>query len=359
MTKENKKVVVGYQRPSFFRRIVNEFRYGVKRFPLWAGSGGTLSWELTKYKYADAVLLAILKKLVEGLVNTEYSLISGNKKKFLAFQNIFEDNVENILIRLIIDGTIYFKEDASSLEVIEDKFSKEADARLDSISMKLMNKSDQQILKDLFQHIDNILNAVSTSVKRLGSLTILTPEDPMHNPLILDEQEMKEYEEDLSKDYGVLDNQTPIKIMRRKFNVNTISLAGATLRTNENLQTAVKIVCDTLEIPYEVMASAIVGNPNQTGVYQEQAVVRLYNTVEKYVNIFVKFARSVGLEVEYNILTKPRAEEKTEWETKALILDTVMKAVSNVYMTPEQAQEIINLKFELTDGTEGNKNIKK
>ena len=85
-------------------------------------------------------------------------------------------------------------------------------------------------------------------------------------PVMMDEADIKEFEQDLTKDYGTLDAQSPVKIMRQFFDVSTF-LAGADLRTNENLQTAVKS-CDVLEVPYEIVSAAIVGNPNQTGVYQ-------------------------------------------------------------------------------------------
>lgn len=336
---------------SFRKRIVNFFT-GKHLY----SSGGSISLELTKYKFADAIFLGILKKILEGLQNTEYYLIDGErvsperKMLFNSFVNIFENQIEQVLIRYLQDGVVFFRRDFEdgTISLLDEKYKGKATHTIYSTSYKLYGKSDTQILREDFQHIDNILNAVSTSVKRMGALVILTPRDGNSLPVMMDEADIKEFEQDLAKDYGTLDSQSPVKIMRRSFDVSNISLAGATLRTNENLQTAVKIVCDVLEVPYELVSSAIVGNTNQTGVYQAEAVDRLYKTVEKYVSVFVKFAsKELNLEIDYNISTAPQKELKKEWEAKSLVVETLEKAKASGLMDDTEAKEMFDVYFNL------------
>lgn len=325
-------------------------RFGVRRYSL---SGGTIGFDFTKFKFADAVFLSIIKKLLIGLQNTEYQLITNDlgiekQKLFNSFKNIFEDNIEQVVLLYLMNGIVYFKRDKINNHLTLTNNEYEATYYIQSTTYKLYQKSDFEVLEDDLKHIDNLLNAVSTATERLGVLTILTPETSNVAPVMLREDDFKDLEKDIAKDYGILSNQTPIKVMRRKFDVNTINLAGANLRTNENLQTAVKIVCDVLEVPYEIVSSAIVGNPNQTGVYQVEAIKRLYDTVEKYVNVFVKFAeKDLNLKLDYTILTKPQDNVKTEWDAKRQVIETLNIAVDRGLVTPEQAKKEVNLYLNL------------
>ncbi len=324
-----------------------------KRGRRWVyGAGGSLQMAFTSYNFADAIFLGIVKKVLEGLQNTEYFLIDDEtasfqrKRLFVSFRILLENKIEQILISYIKEGVVHFIVNFETSEIELTDKERLATHSIYSTSMKALGTSDYEILKEDFEHIDNILNAVSTSVKRLGVLTILTPRAGEGVPVLMDEKDVKEFEEDISRDYGVLDHQSPIKIMRRSFDVSTISLAGANLRTNENLQTAVKIVCDVLEVPYELVASAIVGNPNQTGVYQEQGLIRLYKTVEKYISVFVKFAeKELGLKIDYDILTKPEEGLRTEWEAKEKVIDTLSKGMEKGLIDEDTAKEIIETIF--------------
>ena len=280
----------------------------------------------------------------EGRISLEKKML------FNSFVNIFENQIEQVLIRYLQDGAVFFVRDFEDgiISLLDARYKEKATHAIYSTSYKLYGKSDTHILREDCQHIDNILNAVSTSVKRMGALVLLTPKDGNSLPVMMDEADIKEFEQDLAKDYGTLDAQSPVKIMRRSFDVSNISLAGATLRTNENLQTAVKIVCDVLEVPYELVSAAIVGNPNQTGVYQAEAADRLYKTVEKYVNIFVKFAsKELNLEIDYNITTAPQKELKKEWEAKSLVVDVLTKAKASGLMDDIEAKEMFDVYFNL------------
>ncbi len=329
-------------------KIVNFFTTSAKRWTY--GRGGEISFDLTEYRFADAILLSIVKKVLNGLQSTNYFLPENfdtkeNRKKLTQFNGLFLDNVERIYSEYVNNGCVYIKRNVKTEEL---EFGKEKDYtyKINSTALRLTGQSDREILKENLKHIDNILNAVSTSVQKLGVVTLLTPN--FEQPILFDEKDIKRYEEEISRDYGVLSTQSPIKIMSRKFNVNTINLAGATLRTNENLQTAVKIVCDVLEVPYELVSAAIVGNPNQTGVYQEEAEIRLYKTVEKFVKLFVRFAENnLNLKLDYEISDKPQENLKTEWEAKKLIIETLSQAIDKGLIQKDEAineiESILNL----------------
>ena len=327
------------------RRSIKNFFQGRSSVRRWFfGGGGQIHFDMTKYNFADAILLSIMKKVLNGLQSTDYFLPEDfdnekNRKKLNQFKGLFFDNIEKVYSEYINNGAVYIYRD---IETEELSFGDEETHtyKIESTSLKVMGKSDVDVLKEDLIHIDNILNAVSTSVKKLGVVTIMTPEAGNELPIDLDEETKKQYEKEISQDYGILSNQSPIKIMSRKFDISTINLAGATLRTNENLQTAVKIVCDTLEVPYEIVSAAIVGNPNQTGVYQEEAEKRLYKTVEKFVKMFVRFAeKNLNLKLDYEISEKPQENEKTKWEVNKLVLETLKQAEEKGYITNEEAKD--------------------
>ncbi len=314
---------------------------------------GMINLEVTDYEFSDAVYISILKKILEGLQNTEYYLNKPNptkedEKLFNSFKNVFENNIEDVIINYLETGviSIYRDEESNRISLVDndDKYT----YQILSTVMKAKGLSDYEVVKPMLDHIDNILNAVSTSIKRLGNLTLLTPKTEDGLPVNMDEQELKEFEEDIMKEYGSLSTQSQIKVMRRSFEVHNINLAGAQLRTTENLQVAIKVICDEFEVPYEIISAAIVGNPNQTGVYQEEAVKRLYITIEKYVKMFVKFAEaSLKLDISYNITTKPQDDEKVKWETIKNATETTSKLLEMGVVTEEEAKNIIRVKLNL------------
>jgi len=324
-------------------RLFNSKRNNLRRFKfsLW-GNGRAISLGIGNAKYSDVIYSSILELILEGLQNTKlFNETNSNSKLFTSFNSLFRDEHQKILIDLLELGEVFFLLEDDTITISDNN---NFNFRLTSNTYKGFGKSDFSILKDVLKYIDNILNASNTSIKRMGVLPIFTPKSEF--PIDLTDDELKEYEKDISTDYGILEDQTPVKFMRRPFDIATISLGGADLKYDMRLQTAIKIVCSKLRVPYELLPAAIIGNPNQSGIYQEMALIRLYNTVESYVKMFVNLAERLGLTLSYDILTKPKKDEKVVWETKEKMAITLEKLMSLNLITQEEARDEVKNHFD-------------
>ena len=313
-------------------------RFGVKRWIY--GKTTSAKIDLSTFRFADAVIVSAFKLLMTGFKNTEF--FDEGKQDSLLFESfhfLFRNRFAEILASLYDEGQVGFNVVDGKLEIAQRLI--EAEYVIESPTYSIVGKSDARTAKDVLKYIDNILNASNTSITKLGFLALLSPENFDDMPTNLTDAEVKEYENELAKEYGVLESQSPIKVLKRKMNLQTIGLGGANLQVDARLQSAVKLFCGQMEVPYELMPAAIIGNPNQTGVYQEQALVRLYNTIEAYVEIYKKLGERVGLKTSYEIRTKPKEDLKTKWEAVGKMVEVVRVAFESGALSVDEMKQII------------------
>lgn len=314
--------------------ILNFFKRNKKGF---FRSGGEIRNSLPDLPYSKAIIASTINPICDGLRNTELILKKGERREFARFKHMFDTQGAEIYAKLYNDGIVYFSDDDFRLTVSD----KETRYSLVSHNYQVHEESTAQLLKPHFKMINDILNASNTVVKRLGHLTLLTPKYDASVPVDLTENVVKEREREFNEDYGFLSEQTSLKILKHPYDITNISLAGVNFRFEEKLQAEIKIVAQTSSVPYEILAAAIVGNPNQTGVYQEQAEIRLHNTIEAVVKQFVALAEKIyGLEIDFNVLTKPQKNRLDEWKANKEIAETLKMLIEQGVITQEQATKI-------------------
>lgn len=300
---------------------------------------------ISNYKYADAVVMSILDPFFVALKNTQwYSLGNSSSELFAKFDLFVKKHSEDVFFLMFKNGyvNVYDEDDIFNI-------SKNYEHRQDKPIYTFLHtdyrhtgKSTEELLKPFLTYLDNILNAANTSVKRLGVMAFLMPKvDAYGNGLT--EKELKKAEEDLQNSYGILDSQRIVKITSHDYTLSTLNIGGANMQFDSRLQSVIKIISGKIGVPYELVSAAIIGNPNQTGVYQSEALKRLYISVKRYCEFFVNFAESLGLQVSYENLDAPKAYEQDDAVLNEKTLKNIHDAETYGYLSHDEAVEQYNL----------------
>ena len=151
-----------------------------------------------------------------------------------------------------------------------------------SDTYEIFGMSDAMLLKDVLKSIDNSLNASQTVIKKLGAVIVGTPEQPSQNPqaVSINDKDKEKLEQDTQNDYGMLDEQKQFMFLRRPLKLQRIALGGKDLMITENVEIFTKILCDNMDIPYDVMALSGQSTFNN----QEQAEKSMQDSAEAFVS---------------------------------------------------------------------------
>lgn len=316
-------------------QLLNNFRRrrAVHRFPLGWGGGSFL--DISAHKYAQVVTASLLDTLSNSLKGTVWTQQGTGSRDFACFTDFFARHYDEVINCLFFDGRCPVVRDDMGFFSIDRET--EAPAYLFvSPDYRRYGKSTEQLLRPLLDYLDDILNASQTSIRRLGVMAFLMPKtDTYGNGLTAEELDSEERR--LQSDYGVLADQKVVKLMSRDYSLGTLSIGGAGLQLDSRLQVVVKLIAGKMGIPYELVAAAIIGNPNQTGVYQSEAMKRLYVTTAAYAEMFVDFAKSFGMSVDYDFPSAPRDYETAGEELTARIISNIQAAEQAGYLSHEEA----------------------
>lgn len=295
---------------------------------------------ISQYQYADAVVASILDPFFVAFKNTEWMPLSGNDSlTFAKFKIFFKQHADDVFFLLYKDGYANVYDDGEVFRVSNSEYSLKPMYVFVHPDYKHFGKSSETLLKPFLIYLDNILNSANTSIRRLGVMAFLMPKtDAYGNGLT--EKELKEAEERLQREYGVLADQRVIKITSHDYSLATLNIGGANLQFDSRLQSVIKIVSGKIGVPYELVSAAIIGNPNQTGVYQSEAMKRLYVTVRRYCEMFVNFAESLGILAKYDNINAPKDYEMDDATLEAQVLTNVHEAETYGYLTHDEAKEI-------------------
>lgn len=305
-------------------------RYGVTRWRLgWWQGGGALT--IGGQHYARAVYSAIIDKITIPLKGTTWQLQQGSTADFAAFEYFFNHDSAELVARLIHDGVVRLHQEKGVIT-----FANGGELVLHSADWAAYGQSTYDIIKSTLDYLDNILNASETSVRRLGRVILMSPESDIYGSKMTPE-ELKSEEDKFQNDYGFLQDQHVIKILNYPYRIQEIDISGDKLNLDTRLQSAVKIICDKLGVPYELVAAAIVGNPNQTGVYQSEAQKRLYQTVHYYDDLFRDLARQMGLAVEWDTPDAPQDYSLDAEQLTKSIIENITAAEAAGYISHEEA----------------------
>jgi hypothetical protein len=227
---------------------------------------------LTNYKFADVILYQLIQKIIDamsGIVwtmqGTELTLLQANLKI------IFEKNFGDFYKALYFNGMAVFvvKFDTQHVKLLkENKYKIETDGSITldkefegyrvfitySETYKMFGKTDAETCKDMFAHIDNLMNAINCTTENLGAMGILSPESVSGVMSNLGEKEREKLQTEWREKYGlkvgkwsILMTQTPTKFQQ-------INLPIKDLELTQKLENAVKILAGYHKVPYELVA---------------------------------------------------------------------------------------------------------
>lgn len=269
-----------------------------KRPAAQRGYNGVMGFRMSRGKYSDALVNAIMKKifkklnLIDYTINTLDPLLAGRSKYFLnneinvAYAELFNNGFLLFLKRTDKDGKTtdvkYIRKAEAKQTINVWTYEGEELEVFYSDTYEIFGISDAMLLKDVLKSIDNSLNASQTVIKKLGAVIVGTPEQPSQNPqaVSINDKDKEKLEQDTKNDYGMLDEQKQFMFLRRPLNLQRIALGGKDLMITENVEIFTKILCDNMDIPYDVMALSGQSTFNN----QEQAEKSMQDSAEAFVS---------------------------------------------------------------------------
>ena len=272
---------------------------------------GVMGFRMTRGKYSDVVLLGIFKKIFKRLNLIDFQIITQNAVTFGTVNYFLNNQLSEAFAELFQNGFILFeKSQTGKIKYIHKSDAKQVNgfwtcngSKLEvfySDTFSIFGQSDANLIKDVLVGIDNSLNAARTVIKRLGVVVIGTPEQPSQNPqlIAMTETDKSSLETDMANDYGMLDEQKQMLLLRRPLRLTRVALGGKDLLITETVEMFTKILCDATNIPYDVMALS----GQSTFANQEQAEKSMQDTAEEFISktfkdvgIHIKMGRNLGI----------------------------------------------------------------
>lgn len=276
---------------------------------------GVMGFRMARGKYSDALLSAIFKKifkrlnLIDFTVTHKEPLVVGMAKYFLnneinvAFAELFNNGFLLFLKKKDANGKLtgikYIRKAQATQSLNEWTYDGQELEIFYSDTYEIFGMSDAALLKDTLKAIDNSLNASQTVIKRLGAVIVGTPEQPTQNPQMvqIDKDTKELLEKDTQNDYGMLDEQKQFMFLRRPLKLQRIALGGKDLLITENVEMFTKILCDNMDIPYDVMAMS----GQSTFANQEQAEKSMQDSAEAFVSKIWTFFNVMNISFDWTV----------------------------------------------------------
>ena len=270
---------------------------------------------MARGKYSDALLSAIFKKifkrlnLIDFTVTHSTPLVVGMTKYFLnnelnvAFAELFNNGFLLFLKKKDENGKLtgikYIRKAQATQSLNEWTYDGQELEIFYSDTYEIFGMSDAALLKDTLKAIDNSLNASQTVIKRLGAVIVGTPEQPAQNPQMvqIDKDTKELLEKDTQNDYGMLDEQKQFMFLRRPLRLQRIALGGKDLLITENVEMFTKILCDNMDIPYDVMALS----GQSTFANQEQAEKSMQDSAEAFISKIWTFFNVMSINFDWTV----------------------------------------------------------
>ena len=297
--------------------------------------GSNWDWMTTHLEFGNVVFNNIMEILTDLINDVELQRKDKNTDvlDFANFKTFFEQDGKDVLNRFFNFGYIVILipngEDIRSYRILE----KEVDYTIftdDKGAWKVvpLNYRDDQIYvmkSSLFlntgmshkmfvwpylKYINSLFNASDTITNRLGSVIVCSPKNLSSAPtdIVLTEEDKKEIENDLSKNYGALRNQRQIMILPREMNFENLSLTGIDDKLETKLKLAVEVICDCLKVPSNQVA-VIDANSSKALSNGSELIagdIRKYQSFERLLNeTFIKMANDLRINLTYEIYNKP------------------------------------------------------
>src|SRR5574344_978192 len=276
---------------------------------------GVMCFRMARGKYSDALVSAIMKKIFKRLNLIDFTvyhsapLVVGMTKYFLnnelnvAFAELFNNGFLLFLKKKDENGKLtgikYIRKAQATQGLNEWTYDGQELEVFYSDTYEIFGMSDAALLKDTLKAIDNSLNASQTIIKRLGAVIVGTPEQPTQNPQMvqIDKDTKELLEKDTQNDYGMLDEQKQFMFLRRPLKLQRIALGGKDLLITENVEMFTKILCDNMDIPYDVMAMS----GQSTFANQEQAEKSMQDSAEAFISKIWTFFNVMSISFDWTV----------------------------------------------------------
>lgn len=294
-------------------------------------------WMTTHLEFGNVIFQNIMEILTDLVNDVELKRINKNTDiyDFATFKTFFEQDGKDVLNRYFVHGYVVIalpNENNKSYRILD----KEVDYHIltdDKGSWRVVpiNLRDDEIYvlkSSLFlntgmshkmfvypylKYINSLFNASDTITNRLGSVIVCSPKNLTSAPtsIVLTEEDKKEIEEDLSKNYGALRNQKQIMILPREMNFENLSLTGIDDKLEDKLKLAVEVICDCLKVPANQVAVIDANSSKALSNGSEMIAgdIRKYQSFERLLNeTFIKMADDLRIFITYEIYNKPNPQ---------------------------------------------------
>ena len=299
-----------------------------RRTKVLARSGGYTVGDLTisALPFGRTLFLSMVELLTDLINDVTFTLKYGDKERFLYFNAFFKQKGEYILNKIYTDGYVviginslgfrlldaneYTTVSAENETIVRPKDPNTEAYVMKSQTFESFNVSDLFLCSPYVKYLDNILNASSTASERLGLLAIMSPKstNSMPVPAVLTEEQKKDLENEIQKEYGSLKKQSSLLILPREMNVQTLSLASMDLKVSEKVKIAILAIAGKIKVPanqvplIDAMSSKSLSNGGEL----REGDFNKYQTFERLLNkTFIRFAEELRLQVDYTIYNKP------------------------------------------------------
>jgi hypothetical protein len=226
---------------------------------------------LSNYKFADVILYQLIEKLNDAMSGIVWSFDGSNYRIVqLRLKKIFEKEFSVIYKSLYFKGicvfAINFETQDAKILIDAYKLNQNGTITVDkeyeeyniysiySDTYKIFGTTDYNTCKDMFRHIDNIMNAMNATTENLGAMGIISPESTAGVMSKLSDKEEEKIQSGWREKYGLKVGKWSIMISSVPTRFQQINLPIKDLELESKLQNAVKILAGYHKIPYELLA---------------------------------------------------------------------------------------------------------
>lgn len=278
---------------------------------------------LTNYKFADVILFQIIKKITTAMSGVVWNFSgTDNLVLGLRLKILFEKKFSLIYKKMFFDGVAVFAVNYETNDVIllETSDYNLRDGKIEvksqlnnyriftlySDTFSIFGKTDYYTCKDLFLHIDNLLNAINATTENLGAMGVLSPETTAGVMSKLGDKEKEAIQKDWRENYGLKIGKWSIMISNTPTKFQQINLPIKDLELSAKLKDAIQILAGYLEVPYELIATS--ANSTYANRFDARDGELLGMTCTSYANKLFDLANEIyfakQMKINYVIETK-------------------------------------------------------
>lgn len=276
----------------------------------------------------------ILTDLIEDVEITSRSgesVLTESGAKFFAFKMFVYTEGKRILQQLYDYGFVvvaYNRERKLFWQMKSSEYSERSEAGtsyiephdqtnvvyvMKSAAFAVYGKSDKAMCRGWLNFLDDVLNGSATVSKRLGAVVVASPKNLTNAPtsIVLTDEQKKKLEEDISKSYGALTNQSNVMLLPREMSWQVINLAGLDMKMQEKSKLAILSIADRIKVPANQIA-IIDAQSSRTlsngGEIREGDKLKYKSFRRLFERTFADMARYYSVQMDYMINGEPIGE---------------------------------------------------